>query len=106
MMGADYTDDLVFLVNKPTRAESLLHNLEQAARGIGIEVNGTEFMCFKQNDKPLNSVDHSTYFGSNISSTESDVNICTGKASNVINRVSPYGNLDSLMIYIYIYILA
>ena len=30
--------------------------------------------------KPLKLIDQFTYFGSNISSTESDVNICIGKA--------------------------
>ena len=48
-------------------------------------------MCFKQkgaistqNDKPLKFIDQFTYLGSNISSTESDVNIRLEKAWNVI----------------------
>ena len=45
-----------------------------------------EFMYFKQdgdistlNGKPLKLVDQFTYLGSNITSTESDVNILVGK---------------------------
>ena len=34
---ADYTDDI--LGNAPAQAETLLHNLERAAAGIGIHVN-------------------------------------------------------------------
>ena len=45
---ADYADDLLLLANTPSQAKSLLHSLEQAARGIGLYVNldKTEFMCF------------------------------------------------------------
>ena len=46
---ADYTDDIA-LTNKTTQAESLLHNLKQAAGGNGLYVNAgkMEFMCFNQ----------------------------------------------------------
>ena len=51
-------------------------------------------MCFKEddiistvNDKPMKLVDHFTYLGSNISSTESDVN----------KDYWPHGNLTSLI---------
>ena len=62
MTGADYVDDLVFLANTLNQAESLLHNLEQAPRAIGLSMNldKTEFMSFNQvsaifslNGKPL-----------------------------------------------------
>ena len=45
----DYADYLALLVNTPIQAESLLHNLEQAAGGISFYVNAnkTELMCFK-----------------------------------------------------------
>ena len=36
MMDADYTDDLVLLVNTPAQPESLLHSLEAEARGTGL----------------------------------------------------------------------
>ena len=43
---ADYADDLVLLANTPAEAKSLLHSLEQTARGIGLYENldKTEFM--------------------------------------------------------------
>ena len=53
-------------------------------RGISLSVNSDkkEFMCFNQehaislmDGKPLELVHQFTYIGSNISSTESDVNI-------------------------------
>ena len=46
----DYGDDLVLLTNTSTQAEFLLHNLKQAAKGIGFYMNAdkTEFMNFKQ----------------------------------------------------------
>ena len=33
---ADYADNLAHLANTPAQAESLLHNLEQLATGIGL----------------------------------------------------------------------
>ena len=81
---ADFEDDLVLFANVSIQAESLLHNLKQAARGIVFYMNPdkTEFLCFKQGEvisilsgKDLQLVDKFTYFDSNISSTESDINI-------------------------------
>ena len=52
-------------------------------------------MCFKQkvvistlSGKPLKLVDHLTYLSSNISSTESDVNIRLAKELTDIDRLS------------------
>ena len=79
-----YADSLVLLANTPAQAESLLHSLEQAAESIGLNMNTnkTDYMCFKQegaistlNRRSLKLEDKFTYLGSNISSTESDVNI-------------------------------
>ena len=36
MKDVDYADDLALLINTPTRAEFLLHRLEQAVGGIGL----------------------------------------------------------------------
>ena len=64
----------------------LRHRLEQVAGGINlfVKANKTEFMYFKAistlNGKPLKFVDQFTYLGSNISSTENDVNISLVKA--------------------------
>ena len=72
-MDADYADIQVLLTNTPTQAKSLLHNLEQAAKGTGFCLNSdkTEFLCFKQeavisilNDKSLKLVNHFKYFSS------------------------------------------
>ena len=82
-MNADYADDITFLTNTPTQAKSLLHHLEQAARGISLHANTneTEYMPFKWgaistlNGSPLKLVDKFTYLDSSISSTESNVNM-------------------------------
>ena len=71
--------------------------LKKAARGIGLYVNSdiTELICFKENGaistvsgKLLKCVDQFIYLGSNISSTESGINICIGKAWIAIDRLS------------------
>ena len=69
----DYADDKALLVNTPAQAETLLHNLERAAAGIGHHVNAykTEYMCFNQrgniftlNGSSLKLVDKFAYLGS------------------------------------------
>ena len=58
-----------------------------------MNANKTEFMCFKQeaistsSSKPLKLVDKFTYLKRNLSSTESDDNICQAKAWNDIDRL-------------------
>ena len=49
MTDEDYVDDLVLLANTPEQAKFPLHNLEQAAECIDLNVNAnkTEFMWFK-----------------------------------------------------------
>ena len=84
IINADYLDNLMPLANIPAQAESLQHRLEQAASGIGHYVNSNkkEFICFNEDGaiSSLNDklVDQFIYFGSKISSTESNVNILTG----------------------------
>ena len=34
-----YPDDLALLANTPAQAESLLHSMEHAARGLGLNMN-------------------------------------------------------------------
>ena len=89
IIEADYTDNLERFLLTPAQDKSLLYGLEQAAKGIGLDVDSdkTEFMCFKQDDtvstldgKPLKFVDHFTYLNSNISFTKSDAKIHIGKA--------------------------
>ena len=92
------SDDEVRTVTTPTQAKYLLHSLEQVARGIGLYKNSdniAEFMYFNQtgtisslNSKPLKLVDQLTYFGSNISSTNSDDSIHIGKVCTGINMLT------------------
>ena len=78
------------LRNTPTQAEPLLHNLEQAAGGIGllhVNADKTEYMCFNQkgdvstlNGGYLKLMDKFTYLGNSVSSTENDINMRLAKA--------------------------
>ena len=79
---ADYADDIAILANTPNQTETLQHSLERAAAGIGLHVNAhkTEYKCDNQtgdittlDGTPLKLVDKFTYLGSNISSTEKDI---------------------------------
>ena len=94
---ADYTDDIAILANTPNQAKTLLHSLERAATGIGLHVNAhkTEYMCFNQagdistqEGTSLKLVDKFTYLGSNISSTEKDIDTRLMKAWTAINKLS------------------
>ena len=84
-------------MNTSILAESQLHSPEQTARGIGLYMNENkiEYMCSKLkvtfstlSGGPLKFVDKFTYFGSNISSTESDVNIRLAKVWAAIDSLS------------------
>ena len=46
IMDVDYADDIVFIADTHSLAESQLHSLEQAAEGIGLHVSAdkTEYM--------------------------------------------------------------
>ena len=50
MIDVNYADNLVFLANIPAQADSLIYKLEQAARGVGFNVNldKTDSMYVKQ----------------------------------------------------------
>ena len=96
MTDADYADDITLLLNTHAQPKSLLHSLEQTAGSISLHINTKQSTCvLKQegsistlNGWPLKLVDMFTYLGSNISSTESDVNIHRVKAWSAINRLS------------------
>ena len=92
---ADYADDIAILANTPAQAETLLHSLEGAAAGIGLHVNAhkTEYMCYNQigdisilDGTSLKLVDKFTYQGSNVSSTEKDIDTRLTKAWTAIDR--------------------
>ena len=94
---ADYADDIAILGNTPDQAETLLHSLERAAAGIGLNVNAhkTEYMCYNQtgdistlDGTPLKLVDKFTYLGSSVPSTEKDIDTRLTKAWTAINRLS------------------
>ena len=94
---ADYADDIAILANTPNQAETLLHSLERAAAGIGLHVNPhkTEYMCYNQtgdistlDGTSLKLVDKFTYLGSNVSSTEKDIDTRLTKAWTAIDRLS------------------
>ena len=92
-----YTDNPVLHANTLTQAKSLLHNLEQTVGGIELNLNANkmEFMSIKQkgafsiwSGKPLKFIDQFTYLGSNISSTESNINIHIEMVLTPIDRLS------------------
>ena len=94
---ADYVNDIAILVNTPAQAETLLHSLERAAPGIGLHVNAhkTEYICFNQTGdistlggSSLKLVDKFTYLGSNVSSTEKDIDTRLTKARTAIDRLA------------------
>ena len=86
---ADYADDIVILANTPNQAETLLHSLERAAAGIGLDLNAhkTEYVCFNQTGDistlertSLKMVDRFTYLGSSVSSTKKAIDTQLAKA--------------------------
>ena len=89
-------NDFALFAKSSAQAKSLLHNLEQQAEGIiRLYVNTKqELMCSKQegtistlSSKPLKLVDQFTNLGSNITSTESEVNICLTKGWTFIDNL-------------------
>ena len=84
----DYTDDLTLLTNTSAQYGSPMNSQEQAAGSINLCVNANkpEVLCFKWEGSISTLVDEFIYLSSNISSTESDVNICLAKVWNAIKR--------------------
>ena len=98
-------DDIELLANTPAQDESLLHSLERAAGSIGLHVNAdkTDFMSYNQrgdistlNGISLKLVNKFTYLGSNVSSTENDINSRLAKAWTAIDRQSVIWKTDLL----------
>ena len=90
-------DHIALLGNTPKQAETLLHSLERAAAGIGLNVNAhkTEHMGFNQaghistlDGTSLKLADKFTYLGSNVSSTEKDIDTRLTKAWTAIDKLS------------------
>ena len=83
--------------NTHAQTETLLHSLKPAAAGRGLHVNAdkTEYMCFNQrgdistlNGSSLKLVDKFTYQGSSVSSTKTDINTWLAKVWAAIERLS------------------
>ena len=94
---ADYANDIPILADTSNQAETLLHSLERADEGISLHVNAhkTEYMCYNQtghistlDGTSLKLVDKFTYLGSNMSSTEKDIDMWLTKAWTAIARLS------------------
>ena len=79
-----YADDIALLANTPTQTESQLYCPERAAGGISPHVNTdkTEYTYFNQSGNMF------TYLGSNVSSTENDINMWLTKAWTAIDKLS------------------
>ena len=91
------------LANTPALAETLLHSLERADAGIGLDVKAhkTEYMCFiqtgdisTQDGSSLKLVDKFTYLESSVLSTEKDINTRLTKACTAIDKLSIIRKLD------------
>ena len=94
---ADYADDIALLANTPNQAETLQHDWERVAAGIGLHVNAhkTEYMCYNQtgdistlDGTSLKVVDKFTYLGSSVLSTEKDIDTRLTKAWTAIDKLS------------------
>ena len=96
LTDADYADDLALFANSSSKANALLHSLENAAKdGLHVNVDKTEYMCFNTQgslntikSEPLKQVDTFTYMGSNISSSEADVKSRIGKAWGALDKLN------------------
>ena len=86
----------MILANTPVQAETLLHRLEWAVADIGLHVSAhkMEYMCFNPTGdistlggSSLKLVDKFTYRGSNVSSTEKDINTRLTKALTAIDKL-------------------
>ena len=89
MTSADYADDLALFANTPAEAESLLHSPERAAGDTDrfVNANKTELICFKQEEANFTlSIRRVHIIDSNISSTESDVNLRLTKSWTAIDQ--------------------
>ena len=93
---ANYANDIVILAIAPAKAKTLLHSLEQAARGIGLHVNAhkMEYICLNQTGdistlggSSLKLVDKFICLESSVSSTKKDIDMRLAKAWTAINRL-------------------
>ena len=95
----DYADDIALLSDSIEQAELLLHQVESAAKLIGLHINETktEYMIFNQDGREIKSldehklkcVDDFVYLGSRINSCKKDVNARINKVWAVLRKLEP-----------------
>ena len=97
IIDADYADDIAILANTPKQAETLLHRLKRAVAGISLHVNAhkTDYIFYNQtgdiytlDGTSLKLVNKFTYLGSNISSTEKEIDTRLTKVWTAIDSLS------------------
>ena len=83
----DYANDLILFANSPTQSNPCDITWSKQPEALALT-----WKCFKQDGaistlstRPLKFVDQFTYLSTNISSTESNINICSGKAQAAID---------------------
>ena len=94
----EYADDIAITTNSIEEANTILHQIEEIFKDIGlcINVSKTEYMSLNQdssvsmsmkslNGEAIKNVLDFKYLGSYIASTDNDVNIQIGKAWAVLN---------------------
>ena len=96
LTDVDYADDLAVTADTISNATTLLHQLEDAAKDVGLYVNSskTEHISFNQqgtiqttSGETIKSVESFTYLGSEISSTQNDMKIRIAKAWAALNKM-------------------
>ena len=101
LTDANYADDIALFADSPEDAEKLLHILEASAANIDLHVNAkkTEYMTFNVNSdiRSLNQtllklVEEFIYLGSNIASSEKDVEVRIAKAWAALDKLATIWN--------------
>lgn len=96
IVDVDYADDLAIMSDSIDNATDLLHSVEKTAREIGLYINATktEFMSYNQEGQiksldgnEIKEVDNFVYLGSNVQSTEKDIQIRKAKAWVALNKL-------------------
>ena len=95
----DYSDDIAVTTNTMKDANTLLHQIEETADDIGLEINSdkTEYMRLNpnsdngnmksKNGNIIKQVENFKYLGSVIGSTEKDIEIRIAKAWSALNSM-------------------
>ena len=98
----DYADNIALLSDSIDKAEKLLHNVEMAAKLIGLHINEkkTQYMTFNQNPSKLTTINKKCikltndfpYLGSWIYSNEKDIDVRIGKAWVALQKLNTIWN--------------